>query len=156
GRTNMSHTLTKFVTIVMALVPVWGPAVAGAGGTPTTTYRAFASPQQESGPASGSTTSGQATLTFDAYLTTAKLDFTLVNLDPALITGFHIHCGLPGQLGPMIVNFADFGAFTDTFHDGQFSVTLTNDDIVVANWPPDLGSLPEGCASNVIQPGQSN
>ncbi|MEW6271182.1 MAG: CHRD domain-containing protein [Thermodesulfobacteriota bacterium] len=120
-----------------------------------TTYQAFPSPAQEPGPPSGSNVSARATLSFDSYLTRARLDFRLLNLDPALITGFHIHCGLPGQLGPMIVDFGRYGDFTETFRNGRFSVDVTNDDIVVASWPPS-GSLPEGCASNVIQPGQSN
>jgi len=56
----------------------------------------------------------------------------------------------------MIVNFGTFGDFTDTFKNGRFAVTLRNDDVVVATWPPVPGELPEGCASSVIQPGQAN
>ncbi len=126
-----------------------------AAGTKPTKYEAFASPQQESGPASGSTSKGQATITFDPYLTNAKVEFRLVDLDPAEITGFHIHCGVPGQLGPIIVDFGQFGAFTDLFDDGRMRVTLRNDNLTLAKWPPDA-ALPEGCATSVFAPGQSN
>jgi hypothetical protein len=141
------------VAVVVALVAVCGStATADAKGTQ---YQAFASPQQESGPASGSTTRGQATITFDPYLTTAKVEFRLANLDPADISAFHIHCGVPGQLGPIIVDFGQFGTFTEIFKDGRMRVTLRNDNLTVATWPP-TGSLPEGCATSVFGPGQSN
>jgi hypothetical protein len=141
------------VAVVVTVVAVWG-STAGAGAK-STKYEAFASPQQESGPASGSTTKGQATITFDPYLTNAKVDFKLTNLDPADITAFHIHCGVPGQLGPIIVDFGQFGDFTDTFKNGRMSVTLRNDNLTVATWPPNA-TLPEGCAPSVFGPGQSN
>jgi hypothetical protein len=141
------------VAVVVAFVAVWG-STAAAKPQPKK-YEAFASPQQESGPASGSTSKGQATITFDAYLTNAKVEFRIVDLDPAQITGFHIHCGVPGQLGPIIVDFGQFGDFASIFQKGRMSVTLTNENLTLAKWPPET-SLPEGCATSVFGPGQSN
>src|SRR5262245_35156985 len=108
----------EWAGIALALALAGASPASIAAGEPSghhdTRYHAFASPQQESGPASGSAAKGRATITFDEYLTKARLDFRLFNLDPATITGFHIHCGLPGQLGPMIVNFGAFGDFAET------------------------------------------
>jgi hypothetical protein len=141
------------VAVMVAFVAVCGATAAA--GTKPKKYEAFASPQQESGPASGSSSKGQATITFDPYLTNAKVEFRLTDLDPAAITGFHIHCGVPGQLGPIIVDFGQFGDFTSIFENGRMSVTVRNDNLTLAKWPPDA-ALPEGCATSVFAPGQSN
>src|SRR5215472_9521135 len=80
-------------------------------GGPKTRFKGFPSPQQEPGPSSGTTASAKATIIFDAYLTQAQITFDLTNLNPSDIAAFHLHCGLPGQLGPLVINFAAFGSF---------------------------------------------
>src|SRR5262249_45987654 len=101
----------------MLLALTCASSLAHAQATPTpgppTTYQGYPSPQQEPGPPSGSAASAIGLITFDPYLTQAQVTFYLSNLDPSDIAAFHLHCGLPGQLGPLVVNFNIFGPFTD-------------------------------------------
>lgn len=54
------------------------------------------------------------------------------NIDPQDIVMFHIHCGLPGQLGPVLVDFGIENDLPAAFADGEFSVEITNEDITAA------------------------
>jgi len=125
-------------------------------GGPKTRFKGFPSPQQEPGPSSGTTASAKATIVFDAYLTQAQITFDLTNLNPSQISAFHLHCGLPGQLGPLVINFGNFGAFTSTFkkigpNTYRFQQTVTDSDIDEQNFPPAPGPVP-ACAGNNIGP----
>lgn len=55
-------------------------------------------------------------------------------VDADEVTMFHIHCGRPGVLGPIII---DFSLMTDIYEnfadDGVFSVEITNADIEANN-----------------------
>ena len=42
----------------------------------------------------------------------------------------HLHCGRPGQLGPIIVDFSVAGNLQEFFSDGTMRVEITNEDIV--------------------------
>lgn len=124
---------------------------------PSTSYQAFPSPQQEPGPSSGETTTAIGLLEFDPYLTQVQVTFYLKNLNPSQIAAFHLHCGLPGQLGPIVVNFNIFGSFTQTFSQVDsntylFSQTVTDADVDEANWPPSSLRPPPACAANNIGP----
>jgi hypothetical protein len=119
---------------------------------PSTNYVGYPSPAQEPGPANGTEASAIGTISFDPYLTQAQINFYLTGLDPAEITAFHLHCGLPGQLGPIVINFNQFGAFNTSFVDGVFSVTVTDADVREANWPPTKTGIPPACEKNAIGP----
>jgi hypothetical protein len=131
--------------------------------TPSTEYQAFLSPQQEPGPDTGSNIRGVAEITFDAFLTKAHVEVLFFHINVDNITAFHIHCGPPSTLGPVIVNFADFvasGDVRDLISNRRVSVTVTNDKLTFIDTlpddPPDTPRLPEGCPNNIFLPGQAN
>ena len=45
---------------------------------------------------------------------------------------FHIHCGRPGQLGPIIIDFALAGDLQEYWADNVLTLELTNEDIEAA------------------------
>jgi hypothetical protein len=49
---------------------------------------------------------------------------------PEDITMLHLHCGLPGQLGPILVDFALAGDLPTFLADGVLTLEVTNEDIV--------------------------
>jgi hypothetical protein len=118
-----------------------------------TTYEAFLSPQQELDQGGPSQASAIGTISFDRYLTAARVKLKISGIDPENITAMHLHCGPPSTLGPVIVNFADFGSFTDTIVGGRFSATVKNDDIVFEVQP---GRPFVGCPNDLVLPGQAN
>ncbi len=73
---------------------------------------------------------GHGVVRFTKDLSRAYVDVKLEGLDPKTINMFHIHCGEPGILGPILVDFAQAtdiqGNFAD---DGVFSVEITNEHI---------------------------
>lgn len=79
-------------------------------------------------------------------LSKAYIEVQMEGVKAEDIVMFHIHCGPPGVLGPIIV---DIGAATDlgtAFADGHEVVEIDNDNIVVQNHAHGLKpSLPEGC-----------
>ncbi len=127
-----------------------------------TEYEAFLSPEQELGAANGSKAQGYGRLSFAEDLSTAKLNVFLKNVDIAQITAFHIHCGSPNVLGPIIADLSTFGKFTETIVNGQLSVSLTNDNVTFVTMPPPTPTpgtsftlpLPEGCPNDYGQLGQ--
>jgi hypothetical protein len=64
---------------------------------------------------------------------------------------FHIHCGPPGVLGPIIVDFGESESPAKTFVDGKLSVELTNKNVIfVKDMPKGLKPrLPEGCPAEL-------
>ncbi|WP_341735212.1 CHRD domain-containing protein [Microcoleus sp. CAWBG640] len=106
-----------------------------------TKYEAFLSPQQEPGEAIESDAKGYGKITFPKNLSSAKVDVQISGVDPSEITGFHIHCGPPGVLGPIVLDLGQFGTFDKTIVDGKLSATILNKNITLVDSPPDL---PEG------------
>ncbi|GET43522.1 CHRD domain-containing protein [Microseira wollei] len=129
-----------------------------------TEYEAYLNPAQELGPASGSKAKGYGRLRFPKNLTKSDINVQLADIDPANVTAFHIHCGTPDVLGPIIVNFGQFGDFKNTIVNGRFSASVTNEKLTFVKQPPpppNLSSgfklpLPEGCPSDIIIPAQIN
>lgn len=172
----MRHALT----LTLALTALAGTASAkdpSLGATTFTTYEAFMSPAQEPGdedeapkllqkatglgstagsvPRESRPSRGWGQLRFARDLSRAFVDVELSGLNPADIVMFHVHCGPPGVLGPIIVDFGKVGKKPLDFNGGKLSVELTNKDIVYVKDMPGLKpALPEGCPIEVAFPGQ--
>ena len=72
---------------------------------------------------------GHGVLSFTNDLSEAYVHVAIEGVDPDEIVMWHIHCGKPGQLGPIIVDFGLKGDLSQYFEDGVFSMKITNEDI---------------------------
>jgi hypothetical protein len=145
------------------------------GATTFTVYEAWMSPAQEPGEETevpkplekslGSTapsvirenrkSRGHGQLRFAKDMSKAYVEVEIQGVNPDDIRMFHIHCGPPGVLGPIIVDFGESGSPAKKFVDGKFSVELTNKNVVFVKDMPGLKpSLPEGCPAELGLPGQ--
>ena len=115
-------------------------------------YEAFLSPEQEGGDEQEtpslvpdifkSTTAsvdrvlrpsrGHGVLAFTNDLSTAYAFIAVEEVKLDEIVMFHIHCGRPGQLGPIIIDFSLRGDLTQYWADGVLTMELTNEDLVAA------------------------
>ncbi len=113
-------------------------------------YEAYLSPHQEGGeeeevpaltppqfrstapsvPRSQRTSRGHAVIEFTNDLSRAYVHLAIENVNIDDIVMLHLHCGRPGQLGPIIVDFSLFGNINEYLADGVLTVEITNDDIV--------------------------
>ncbi|HEX2619373.1 MAG TPA: CHRD domain-containing protein [Phototrophicaceae bacterium] len=113
-------------------------------------YEAFLSPQQEGGeeedtpalippqfrsttpsvPRNERTSRGHAVLEFTRDLSKAFVFLAIENVNVADINMLHLHCGRPGQLGPIIVDFSLAGSLQTYLSDNTLSLEITNEDIV--------------------------
>lgn len=73
---------------------------------------------------------GHATLSFSNDLGRAYAHIRIAGVNPDDINMFHIHCGRPGQLGPIIVDLGMNRDLTEDFADGEMFAEITNEDIV--------------------------
>jgi hypothetical protein len=69
-------------------------------------------------------------LRFTNDLSRAYVDVKVEGVDLSKVNMFHIHCGRPGILGPIVVDFAQATDVRQNLADGTFSVTLTDEHIV--------------------------
>lgn len=115
-------------------------------------YEAFLSPQQEGGeeedtpsliPSQFRSTApsvvrnerpsrGHGVLAFTKDLSKAFVYVAIKEVKNDEIVMFHIHCGRPGQLGPIIVDFGLAGDLKTYMADGSLALAITNEDIVAA------------------------
>ncbi|HYC58088.1 MAG TPA: CHRD domain-containing protein [Thermoanaerobaculia bacterium] len=72
---------------------------------------------------------GHGQIRFSKDLSRAWVDVKVEGVDVAKVTMFHIHCGEPGILGPIIVDFALATDIKQNLADGLFTVELKNDHI---------------------------
>jgi hypothetical protein len=140
------------------------------GATTFTVYEAFLSPAQEPGeesetpkplqaslgatapsvPRASRKSKGWGQVRFARDLSKAYVEVQIQGVNPADILMFHIHCGPPGFLGPVIVDFGESGSPAKKFVDGKFSVELTNENVrFVKDMPGLKPSLPESCPSEL-------
>jgi len=93
---------------------------------------------------------GYGTLAFSKDLSHAYAHIKIANVKVEDVTMFHIHCGRPGELGPIIVDFANNVTLQDGLADGELSVEITNKDIkaVLDSSQGMLGAMTMGCAIN--------
>jgi hypothetical protein len=141
------------------------------GATTFTVYDAYMSPAQEPGeesetpkllekslgatapsiPRESRKSRGYGQIRFARDLSKAYVDVEIQGVNPADIIMFHIHCGPPGVLGPIIVDFGESESPSKKFVDGKFSVELTNKNVVfVKDAPKGLkATLPESCPAEL-------
>ncbi|NER01349.1 MAG: CHRD domain-containing protein [Okeania sp. SIO3C4] len=74
------------------------------------------------------------------YVKTENVNFEDINM-------FHIHCGRPDQLGPILIDFANYSNLQENFADGTFEVELRNEDIekVSNSGQGIVGAFTAGC-----------
>jgi hypothetical protein len=93
---------------------------------------------------------GHGQIRFNKNLSRAIVDVEIKGVNPADIVMFHVHCGPPGVLGPIIVNFGEFGDLSKTFVNGRFSAELSNKNITYVKDMPGLKpSIPESCPAEL-------
>ncbi len=73
---------------------------------------------------------GHGVLSFTNDMSKAYVHVAIEEVEPEDIVMFHIHCGRPGQLGPIIVDFALAGDLQEYWADNVLTLEITNDDIV--------------------------
>lgn len=90
---------------------------------------------------------GHGVLSFTRDLSKAYVHVAIENVNVDEIVMFHIHCGRPGQLGPIIINFALAGNLQQYWEDNVLALELTNEDIeaVVAHSSGVVGNFTDGC-----------
>ena len=97
--------------------------------TPAATPKQFKStaPSQPRGERPGR---AHGVLRFTKDLSKVYVEVRLEGVDPKDVNMFHIHCGRPDLLGPILVDFATTGDIRKNLADGVFSAELTNEHIV--------------------------
>jgi CHRD domain len=126
------------------------PLRPAAGGNIGAVYQAFLSPHQEGGeesetpitippvfrstapsvPRNQRTSRGHALLEFSNDLSRVFVYLAIEKVKLEDINMLHLHCGRPGQLGPIIVDFAEVGNLATYFADGMLRLEVRNEDIV--------------------------
>ena len=71
---------------------------------------------------------GHGAVRFTRDLSVAYLDVAIDGIDPSTINLFHLHCGKPDQLGPIMVDIGHFVDLADEFEDGllQLAINFTH------------------------------
>jgi hypothetical protein len=130
-------------------------------------YEAFLSPQQEPGeeedtprftpkqflstapsvPRNERKSRGHGIVKFSSDLSKAYVEVKAENVNAEDINMFHIHCGRPDVLGPILIDFKNSGDIQKEFADGILSVTLTNKDVekVTNSGEGLVGAFTAGC-----------
>lgn len=140
------------------------------GATTYTVYEAYLSPAQEPGEESetpkvlekslGATapstpreqrkSRGYGQIRFSKDLSKAYVDVQIEGVKPEDIIMFHVHCGPPGVLGPIVVDFGEFGSLPKTLANGKLSVELANKNLVfVKDMKGIKPGLPESCPAEL-------
>lgn len=165
--TTMEHTAvpvrqanTETPPLPFALNPAQGQEIG-------TVYEAYLAPQQEPGeekdtpshiPTQFRSTApsllrderparGHALLRFTKDLSRVYIDVQVADLDPTTVVMFHIHCGRPDMLGPILVDFSVMDDIQANLADGVYSIEVTNADIeaTTASASGMVGALTMGC-----------
>lgn len=100
--------------------------------TPSSTPAQFRSttPSQSRAQREAAGHRGHGQLRFTNDLSRAYVDVRIEGVDLSTVTMFHIHCGRPGILGPIVVDFSQATNVKENLADGTFAVELTNEHIV--------------------------
>jgi hypothetical protein len=162
-RTQTSVALTLALGALCA-VPAQAkdPAL---GATTFNVYEAFLSPQQEPAeedeapkgikpastppftPRESRKSRGHGQIRFARDMSKAYVDVQIQGINPADILMFHIHCGPPGFLGPILVDLGALGDLKKAAATGTLTVEITNKNINMVKMFPGLSKLapPEAC-----------
>lgn len=130
-------------------------------------YEAYLSPQQEAGeeedtppftpqaflstepsvPREERPARGHAVIEFTNDLSRAYVHLSVIDVDPEKVNLLHLHCGRPGQLGPIVVDFGMMGDVTEYLADGRMTIEVTNADLemVIDNGEGFVGAFTAGC-----------
>jgi hypothetical protein len=130
-------------------------------------YEAFLSPHQEgdeeentpgfipaafrstepSVPRAQRTSRGHSVIEFTNDLSRAYVHLMVENVDASKVNLLHLHCGRPGQLGPIIIDFGLAGDLSSYLADGLLTLEITNADIVAAAAHGEglIGAFTAGC-----------
>lgn len=97
---------------------------------------------------------GHGMVRFSKDLSRAYVDIRIEGVDPQTITMFHIHCGKPGMLGPILVDFGLKNDLKAAFANNTFSVQVRNEDItaVTAHAHGPIGFATAGCPIVMANP----
>ena len=90
---------------------------------------------------------GHGVIAFTNDLSKAFVHVAIEGVETEDIVMFHIHCGRPGQLGPIIVDFALMGDLQDYWADNTLALEVTNDDLVATASHGEglVGAFTSGC-----------
>lgn len=98
---------------------------------------------------------GHAVIEFTNDLSRAYVHLEVINVNPEDVNLLHLHCGRPGQLGPIIVDFGMMGNVSEYLADGRMTVEVTNADLeaVIDNSEGLIGAFTGGCPIFLANPG---
>ena len=101
------------------------------------------------------TSRGHGTVAFNREMSRAYVHLELFDVDPNDIVLAHLHCGKPGQLGPIIVDFGATGDLAEYFADDVLSYEITNLDIAAeaSHAHGIVGAATAGCPIILANPG---
>lgn len=90
---------------------------------------------------------GHGVVRFSKDLSRAFIDVRIEGINATTINMFHIHCGRPGILGPILVDFALSTELQKDLADGVMSVEIHNEHLVknIAQGHGLLGGFTAGC-----------
>ncbi len=90
---------------------------------------------------------GHGVIRFTRDLSRAYVDVRIAGIDPASITMFHIHCGKPGMLGPILVDLGLKRDLRQAFAGNLLTAEIRNDDLlaVLRHSHGPIGFFTGGC-----------
>lgn len=101
---------------------------------------------------------GHGVVRFTQDLSRAYVDVKIEGIRAQDINMFHIHCGKPGVLGPILVDFSAITSIQENLADGVFSVEITNEAITktLEHGTGLVGAFTAGCIipSATLEPGK--
>lgn len=117
--------------------------------TPKTIPQMFKSttPSQDRAAREAAGHRGHGRIRFTRDLSRAFVDVKIEGVDPATVNMFHIHCGNPGILGPILIDFSESTDIQKDLADGVLSVELKNEHLVkvVDHGHGLVGAFTAGC-----------
>lgn len=120
--------------------------------TPSTTPAQFKSttPSQSRAAREAAGHRGHGKIRFSKDLSRAFIDVRVDGVKPATINMFHIHCGKPGILGPILLDFAQVTDLQKELADGVLTVEVRNEHLVKTSQHAHgvVGAFTAGCVIN--------